>query len=870
MGQQILSEEKLPDGTTRTTVLDDSTGQVTVLEGGRIVSQTGGPPQQSEGPTKAQTAFFNDFGQTYGGQSTPEGEKAQVAVEDPDEGVSRLEEHTFDEQGRPIVYDTNGRRVYRQQAAMPGAQIIRDGRNAVRSVTGEPQLPSVEEEEKKKKKKSAPPKRKAAPAPEAPTGKFTVYERPDGSQFRMPTEAQGIGGTVPGYKDARVVGYSDTPNGEVRPIPAGPGEQAGTAVAQGTARAMPPATGASADPEQQAQTQGHSAGISSLFGGRFDMRNPANWPQDQQQGAAPGAAQEGPPAEDPYAVNHDPNTSTYLQDQEELRRRSDKNIDDAADLAAKQAQEIYDRKKALFEEDQRIEAEYKAQQDKRRAQYDAYLEERRLEAEALSKMKVDPNAYWHNKSTGDKVGLMIFGAISGALDFKYGRGGNKVIDAINAAIDRDIDAQKANITHAGNMYDRKMTLYQKYYEIYRDEESARSKARADYWDSAVREIDLITSQYADEQSRIAAEALKIEAIGKRDEARQKFIDEQRKIAQQDRQIDIAEAGMRARAAKGKGGGGKGSKDSAYNDPKADPELVVDNLEVPVTDEKGNPVYVYTPQTDDKGSVRIVQPVRSSRAGGAILRDENGRPVFSEGRLYADGDPNIPVDEDYVVEQPTYKDGKRTGTVYVVMRKKQKTTSFVAPEKTVAREVREIAAAYQDYMDAMDELDALQREIGDGNIFEDEKTSRQAEIAVQKAFTAIRKLDDYKQTTQDESEQIRKVIDNPAARRNFIWGGSKEVRDYSRSSREKSFRNTLDALPGGSKAMPRRRRAQPKAPAQQVLGDQKPKSQRELDIARKKREQDIQWYRREAEKERRAGNKAKADEYDAKAKALSGE
>jgi hypothetical protein len=64
--------------------------------------------------------------------------------------------------------------------------------------------------------------------------------------------------------------------------------------------------------------------------------------------------------------------------------------------------------------------------------------------EILNK-KIDPNQFWANKSTPNKIGTAIaimFGGLGGGLS---GKGGNAALDVVNKQIENDINAQKENL-----------------------------------------------------------------------------------------------------------------------------------------------------------------------------------------------------------------------------------------------------------------------------------------------------------------------------------------------------------------------------------------------------------------------------------------
>ena len=59
--------------------------------------------------------------------------------------------------------------------------------------------------------------------------------------------------------------------------------------------------------------------------------------------------------------------------------------------------------------------------------------------------KIDPNKYWNDKSTGEKIMsaiALVLGGIGGGMT---GRGGNAALDVMNNAISRDVEADRKSV-----------------------------------------------------------------------------------------------------------------------------------------------------------------------------------------------------------------------------------------------------------------------------------------------------------------------------------------------------------------------------------------------------------------------------------------
>lgn len=88
-------------------------------------------------------------------------------------------------------------------------------------------------------------------------------------------------------------------------------------------------------------------------------------------------------------------------------------------------------------------------------------------------MKIEPNRMWQNMSTGNSLlaGLsMALGAIGAGASGRE----NTALSVMDKAIDRDIDAQKANMEKAGQNVNMRRTLYQDLRQKFADDAIARA------------------------------------------------------------------------------------------------------------------------------------------------------------------------------------------------------------------------------------------------------------------------------------------------------------------------------------------------------------------------------------------------------------
>lgn len=140
--------------------------------------------------------------------------------------------------------------------------------------------------------------------------------------------------------------------------------------------------------------------------------------------------------------------------------------------------------------------------DEMRQKYDV------VAADVKANSQIDPNRYWASKSTGAKIGAAIsiaLGAIGAGLQ---GRGDNAALGIIKDAIDKDIDAQKANIAAKREGLAETQTMYSMMRQQFSDERQAEQATRAIAIDNAIHKIDQIMSQFKSPEMAAKAQQLR--------------------------------------------------------------------------------------------------------------------------------------------------------------------------------------------------------------------------------------------------------------------------------------------------------------------------------------------------------------------------
>lgn len=104
-------------------------------------------------------------------------------------------------------------------------------------------------------------------------------------------------------------------------------------------------------------------------------------------------------------------------------------------------------------------------------------------AHDIKNFKIDPNRYWNESGTGGKIANVI-GLMLGGLGSGLTKGPNLAAEYINRQIDRDIDAQKAELGKKQNMLS---AIYQQMGNL-RDSETMLRRVYADHYSAQMEEI----------------------------------------------------------------------------------------------------------------------------------------------------------------------------------------------------------------------------------------------------------------------------------------------------------------------------------------------------------------------------------------------
>ncbi len=181
----------------------------------------------------------------------------------------------------------------------------------------------------------------------------------------------------------------------------------------------------------------------------------------------------------------------------------DKAIADSAKAQGQAAQSLADLTSRASQEQLKAQQEAEARRQAIAKEWETRWQENQAAADRLTNdiatSKIDPQAFWQNKGTGQKIAATL-GIILGGIGQAFGGGENQALKLINDAIEKDIDAQKANLG-------KKQGLLSAYVQKGHSIEEAARLARADQQDALAGQIAMVASKYAGPEAQAKVQAL---------------------------------------------------------------------------------------------------------------------------------------------------------------------------------------------------------------------------------------------------------------------------------------------------------------------------------------------------------------------------
>lgn len=232
-----------------------------------------------------------------------------------------------------------------------------------------------------------------------------------------------------------------------------------------------------------------------------------------RQGIAPSTFQAAQQARQQYRVRN-PDVA-FVEDVQKGRAQTEATVGGIAvqqelaqaELAQREADIEKQRQKFAYEEFEAAKARAKEQQDALRF---AETEMDTLNQE-VRETKIDPNAYWTNQNAFGKALSAISVALGAfAQGYSGGRVPNTALQLMNAAIEREIDAQKANLANKRASLADKRSVYAMARQRFGDAEQAENYTRARLQEALGATVSQYRGEARTEQLRLGGEKLTAE------------------------------------------------------------------------------------------------------------------------------------------------------------------------------------------------------------------------------------------------------------------------------------------------------------------------------------------------------------------------
>lgn len=136
----------------------------------------------------------------------------------------------------------------------------------------------------------------------------------------------------------------------------------------------------------------------------------------------------------------------------------------------------------------------------RKTAEDKRIEDGRMELEKMqsdiASTKITPKDMFADKSTGEKI-LGYTALILGGFG---GDGGNAAVDVLDKAIDRDIEAQKANYNVKKQGFEQKQSIYGQMMDKFKSDGAARAASKIDLYKKAEMKLAQLGARYTDAET----------------------------------------------------------------------------------------------------------------------------------------------------------------------------------------------------------------------------------------------------------------------------------------------------------------------------------------------------------------------------------
>ncbi len=223
-------------------------------------------------------------------------------------------------------------------------------------------------------------------------------------------------------------------------------------------------------------------------------------------------------------------TIAELTGQREATRGSPGNPEDLVDrqtaIAQREAQLASDDARRQQQVLAASEDERRAIEQERRTAVQAAEDRYRRAADRVAQARLDPGDWFRDQGAFGMIGSVIAVALGAVGSAIAGTEGNAALDTINAAIDRDLEAQRSEMDAASSAADLEGNMLAQVGQDFDDREAARQAARASMLDQAALELQAHTADLASDEAVVNAEALREQLASAAATEREEALDRQ--------------------------------------------------------------------------------------------------------------------------------------------------------------------------------------------------------------------------------------------------------------------------------------------------------------------------------------------------------
>lgn len=208
-----------------------------------------------------------------------------------------------------------------------------------------------------------------------------------------------------------------------------------------------------------------------------------------------------------YAATPEGQQQTAFNQQQAANADQQANVLAEGDLAKKQADEEAATKQRALVEEQALVAKQQQEREQRLVQQQSLFTDYQKSVEVAAKKTVDPNRYWNDKSTGGQIAAIMGIILSGLGNGMSGNGSapNQAAAMLNQAIDRDIEAQKADLGQANAVVGMRQNSFNDYHSLMGNADDAATLKKAEARTLVASQLEATAAKYKGANQQLLAQ-----------------------------------------------------------------------------------------------------------------------------------------------------------------------------------------------------------------------------------------------------------------------------------------------------------------------------------------------------------------------------